>query len=248
MLQFKYRVMENKKIFQLLIFLISFAIGIVLGLSCFALEIAWPTSPMGTTLSDSSSLVDMVRYFYEWAIAIGGIATFIALLFGGFLYLTSAGDPGKLREAKDRIISAFVGLAILLGSWLILNTLNPELVVLKTPEATVPTIATGTIPLATSTLPSCSSAVVYSNTGCSGNSVTINTGSQTGNLISTLGGQPRSICLTCPVSGCVCVVKLYSSSDCSGDMLFSISQDQSDLNNLGLSAPVDCVKVETISY
>jgi hypothetical protein len=37
------------------------------------------------------------------------------------------GEPARLAEAKDRIRSAFFGLILLLGSWLILNAINPQL-------------------------------------------------------------------------------------------------------------------------
>jgi len=132
MMEFNNRI---RKIFFLFILIELFAFSKV-----FALETAWPTSPMGTDLTDSSSLTEMVKYFYDWGIAIGGIATFIALLFAGFLYLTSTGDPARLREAKDRIVSAFTGLVLLLGSWLILNTINPELTILRSPSFEPPGI------------------------------------------------------------------------------------------------------------
>lgn len=115
-------------------FTLAIILGIFIAPIVFAWEINWPTSPMGTDLLPGSTLTEMVRYFYEWGIAIGGIAAFFALLFGGFLYLTSAGDPARLKEAKDRIFSALTGLALLLGSWIILNTINPELTVLRPPS------------------------------------------------------------------------------------------------------------------
>lgn len=80
----------------------------------------------------------MVQYFYEWGVFIGGIAAFISLLFGGFLYLTSAGDPGRVSEAKDRMTSALIGLVLLLSIYLILNTINPELTVLTAPIVNSP--------------------------------------------------------------------------------------------------------------
>jgi hypothetical protein len=98
------------------------------GAQCYKrLETNWPPSPSGMTLSRCSTLPDFVRYFYEWGLAIGGIVTFIALLFSGVLYLTSVGKPELMKEARDRAISAFFGLILLFGSWLILNTINPEL-------------------------------------------------------------------------------------------------------------------------
>lgn len=126
----------KKKILFLIIFLAIF--GIVSKVS--ALETTWPPSPLspGFTLTDDSTLTDVVRYFYEWGIFIGGIAVFISLLIGGFLYLTSAGNPARMGEAKDRIFSAVIGLVLLFSIYLILNTINPELTVLTTPTVSSP--------------------------------------------------------------------------------------------------------------
>ncbi|MDI6883401.1 MAG: hypothetical protein QMC93_02985 [Patescibacteria group bacterium] len=96
-----------------------------------ALEVTWPPSPRGTKLTDTSDLTVLVKYLYEWGIALGGLAVFIALIIAGFQYLTSMGEPTRLAESKDRIKSAFFGLILLLSSWLILNTINPQLTTLQ---------------------------------------------------------------------------------------------------------------------
>jgi hypothetical protein len=62
-----------------------------------------------------------------------GLITFGALIYGGFRYLTSAGNPTAMSDAKDQISSALLGLILLFCSWLILNTINPELILLGEP-------------------------------------------------------------------------------------------------------------------
>jgi hypothetical protein len=86
----------------------------------------WPDTPTGYSFPDEG-IPELIRYFYEWAIALGGLLVFVALLIAGFQYMSSTGNPAMMQEAKDRIKSAFIGLALLLGSWLILNTVNPQL-------------------------------------------------------------------------------------------------------------------------
>jgi len=103
----------------------------VLSKCCQRLEVRWPDSPTGTSISGCTTVTGMVKYFYEWGIALGGLATFFALVMGGFQYLTSMGEPAKITEAKGRIQSAVYGLVLLLGAWLILNTINPELTKFK---------------------------------------------------------------------------------------------------------------------
>lgn len=95
----------------------------------FATEIAWPDSPMGTALAEyrSTTITALVRYFYEWGISIGALFAFVSIVVAGFQYLTSTGSPFKIAKAMERIKASFLGLALLLGTFLILNTINPDL-------------------------------------------------------------------------------------------------------------------------
>ncbi|MDP2650826.1 MAG: hypothetical protein Q8P04_01900, partial [bacterium] len=49
------------------------------------------------------------------------------IVFGGILYTVSAGNASKQDDAKQWITGALIGLLLLFGSYLILNTINPEL-------------------------------------------------------------------------------------------------------------------------
>lgn len=103
--------------------------------SVFALD--WPQAPGPGQLKldpQTSTLTELIAYLYQWAIVLGGLAAFVMLLAAGFQYLTSTGDPTKTKDARDRIGSAIGGLVLLLASFLILNTLNPELTALKPPQ------------------------------------------------------------------------------------------------------------------
>lgn len=48
----------------------------------------------------------------HWFIAVAGIVSAIFVVYGGISYTTSAGDPNKLQKAKNTIIYALIGLAI----------------------------------------------------------------------------------------------------------------------------------------
>ena len=96
------------------------------------LQSAWPTSPIGQVkLTSCSKLGELVKYLYGWGVSLGGIAVFIALVIAGFEYITSIGNPGKMKEAVERIESAALGLALLLGSYAIFNVINPNITTLK---------------------------------------------------------------------------------------------------------------------
>ena len=57
------------------------------------------------------------------AIYLGGLVVGIAIIYGGFLVLTSAGNEGRVSQGRKAITSAVVGFAIVLSAWLIVNTL-----------------------------------------------------------------------------------------------------------------------------
>jgi len=88
----------------------------------------WPASPLtAKTIGETTNIPEMIQYFFEWGVGLGGLAVFIALVIAGIQYITSVADPGKVKEAKERIKSSAIGLALLLGSWAIFNLINPAL-------------------------------------------------------------------------------------------------------------------------
>lgn len=126
------KIIKNKSLFVLFIIFCLFGVSSLI----FAAEIAWPDSPGGTKIVDASgnitaTLTDLIKYLYEWGITLGGLAAFVSLVIAGFQYLTSVGNPQTMKDAMARIKSAVFGLILLLASWLILNTINPDLTTLK---------------------------------------------------------------------------------------------------------------------
>ncbi|MDP2664164.1 MAG: hypothetical protein Q8P08_01880 [bacterium] len=97
-------------------------------------ELDWPEVG-GIKIEEGGSLVatlpQLVQYFFNFAIAIGGIAAFAMLVLGGFRFLTSAGNPTSQKDAKDIITSAVIGLLLLLSSYLLLQVINPDILTLK---------------------------------------------------------------------------------------------------------------------
>lgn len=63
----------------------------------------------------------------NWAIGIGGLLALGVIIYGGVLYIVSAGFPSRQGDAKEWIKAAIYGLALLLGAYLILNTINPAI-------------------------------------------------------------------------------------------------------------------------
>lgn len=66
---------------------------------------------------DSGVVTDMVNLF----LYIIGIIAVIMLIFGGFQYLTSAGNQEKVKSAKNTILYAIIGLVIAIFAYAIIN-------------------------------------------------------------------------------------------------------------------------------
>lgn len=118
-----------------LIILIILLAALFPAISSADLELQYPPQLFGgIQIGLGMDINQLVRGFYYFIITIAGIAAFVMIVWGGFRYFTSGGNPVVINEAKDRIFSAFLGLIIILASWLILNTINPELVFLNPPK------------------------------------------------------------------------------------------------------------------
>lgn len=71
---------------------------------------------------------EFINTVYRVALVFGGLIAFGAIVYGAALYTMAAGDTEKHSEARDRITQALLGLLLLLGAYLILQTINPSLV------------------------------------------------------------------------------------------------------------------------
>jgi hypothetical protein len=66
----------------------------------------------------NGSLTDIINRILPVFYGIVGIALFALLLYGGFTWLTSAGDPDKVRKATDTMFNAVIGVAIVMFAYL----------------------------------------------------------------------------------------------------------------------------------
>jgi hypothetical protein len=90
--------------------------------------------------SSAASPGAWIAGFYQFALLIGGILAFGAIVFGGVKYTASAGNPSSQSDAKEWIEGALIGLLLLAGVYLILYVINPNLVNLSMPGLTTVTV------------------------------------------------------------------------------------------------------------
>lgn len=121
-----------RKEFLFLIILFSFFSGNFALAAGRPLEVNYPNIGLtAVPTSTSVTLPQYLEYIFRWSVSMIGLVVFGVIVYSGVKYLLSAGDPSKLKDAKDGIISALLGAIILLGAFIIFNTINPQLVIFE---------------------------------------------------------------------------------------------------------------------
>ncbi|PIT93218.1 MAG: hypothetical protein COU06_01210 [Candidatus Harrisonbacteria bacterium CG10_big_fil_rev_8_21_14_0_10_38_8] len=116
----------------LIIFLISF---IFLGSALPALAIGEPQPvdlnvPLPDGSGGFSSSLSPEAYIigaYKWGVGLAVLLAVASITFAGVQYILSAGNVTSKESALGRLKSSVLGLVLLLGSFLILRTINPDI-------------------------------------------------------------------------------------------------------------------------
>lgn len=85
------------------------------------------TAPIGVP-EGYQSLGELIVFIFAWSLRLLGITVFVMIFYAGVLWMTAAGNTGQVGEAKKRMTNAVLGAILLLSAYLILYTVNPDLV------------------------------------------------------------------------------------------------------------------------
>jgi lipoprotein-anchoring transpeptidase ErfK/SrfK len=83
-------------------------------------------APIGDFTEAPNNIGDYFNIIFKIAIGLCGALAVVMIVIGGVQYMGDESIFGK-TEAKSRITKAILGLLIALGSWALLNTVNPDL-------------------------------------------------------------------------------------------------------------------------
>ncbi len=90
-------------------------------------EVAIPGFSGSIDAVAQSGFVAYINKIFQLFMALIVVAGVIAVVVGGYLYMTAGGNGGQVETAKTWIKSALFGIVLALASYLILNTINPQL-------------------------------------------------------------------------------------------------------------------------
>ena len=83
------------------------------------------------TGKETVTLGGYLSNIYALGIGLAGVLAVLMIVIGGIQYVGSGMSPSGKNDARDRITNAILGLLLALHSWIILNTIDPNLVSLK---------------------------------------------------------------------------------------------------------------------
>ena len=75
-------------------------------------------------------LAEYMTATYSYLVGVGIIIGVILLMIGGIQWMT-AGGSGRVAQAKEKLQRATMGLGLILGSYIILHTINPDILSLQ---------------------------------------------------------------------------------------------------------------------
>lgn len=82
------------------------------------------TEPIQGPIVGINSIGDLVNKLVSILIPIGSIILFLVLVWGGYDYLLSRGDPEKLKGANAKITAGIIGFILLILSYFIVKLLS----------------------------------------------------------------------------------------------------------------------------
>ncbi len=119
---------------QKIIFLLSLLIlpSLTIAASYTLLE---PIGGDQQTMIKVSDPMTYLRSLYWWVVGLTIALSVLMLIVGGFQYTLSWADEKQKGEGRSRIENAITGLIIALTAFLLLNTINPDLVSFEMSDA-----------------------------------------------------------------------------------------------------------------
>ena len=123
--------------YTLLIAITLLATASVFAVDGYQLKVVIPgTEEVGGELIKQKQIAGPAEYIlaiYRFGMLAALLLAMLMIVIGALQYSTSGGDSSKISDAKDRIYKAILGVTLLFGAYILLRTINPELVLLKNP-------------------------------------------------------------------------------------------------------------------
>ncbi len=78
-------------------------------------------NPITGPLQGIDTLSDLINIIVKFVYPLAGILLFIYFVWGGYDYLTSGGNPEKVKGAQGKLTSAIIGFTLLFVSYILVK-------------------------------------------------------------------------------------------------------------------------------
>ena len=110
----------------------------VTGVDCYQLLepiplASGPVTSIDTTAQgqDSQGLGGFINFMFEIGIGIAGVIAVVMLVIYGFRYAANDKNISEFSNLREKITNVILGLLLLLGTFVILKTINPDLLIVE---------------------------------------------------------------------------------------------------------------------
>lgn len=118
---------------KIVVFSVILALGLTASVALAAYEFEIPLPSVGGPKPEEGP-AQYVRYIFVFSLGLGGVLAFASIVIGGIKLILAGGNVTTVEDARKQITQAILGLMLLLFSYLILKTINPQLVSLRNPQ------------------------------------------------------------------------------------------------------------------
>ena len=81
-------------------------------------------SPVYAAAADVTSIQTFIKSIIQILVTLAALISAGFFVWGGFVYITSSGNPEQLDRAKKTILYSAVGLAIVFGAFVLTNVIS----------------------------------------------------------------------------------------------------------------------------
>jgi len=106
--------------------------------NCYALLEGLPTNDTGellesidTTASGSQGIGGFINFIFQIGLGVAGVIGVVMLTVYGFQYAADDKNVQTFAQLKEKILGVVMGLLLLLGIFVILKTINPDLLIVE---------------------------------------------------------------------------------------------------------------------
>ncbi|MCK5021854.1 MAG: hypothetical protein KAR54_01225 [Candidatus Pacebacteria bacterium] len=118
----------KKNILKIVFIFVLFAKYTVTNATTKTVEYTLLESSLPNIPDKTSNIGEYLQGIFILGVGLASVLAVLMIVIGGFKYMTAEASPFSIEEAKKNITNAILGLILILASWLLLNTISPDLI------------------------------------------------------------------------------------------------------------------------